>query len=143
MKIFKLELIKDDLLDMIDEFKTGSCNSFFIKSLERNINKELDLSDNQFSVLYYMASILKMRKEGTANVNTNVFDFPDMTYSTIQQRLYISLLLSKPDGEKFAKGSMEFSDEQYTDFNESLMRELLQMAQVASEVLNIDIKACI
>lgn len=148
MKIYKLNQIKSDIIDMISEFENES-NSFFLKSLQHTINANKELSNDQFAVLYYMASILRQTSEANAlssrrivvvdTSNFELFDYPGMTYTFIQQRLYISLILSKPNGKAFIEGSSEFSDAEYEEMNGKIMDEIKDMAYIAGRVLNIDL----
>lgn len=122
-----------------------------IEELKKVIEFNKELNNEQFAILYYSVALVEslyMQKEPKVLIATpeairyNLDDYEDglksKLYADLKQKLYITLILTKPNGYEFATGSLKYSDEEYTEMQNKIMNEISDMKDVASKILNIN-----
>lgn len=153
MKIYKL---RDEKKRLYREAIRDFINTADIKDIDcmcRAIEHNKSLTIEEFGILYYAVAYKRQRyltaepKVVVATmdaVNNGAVDtFEDSLkskkYEELLQDLYITLALSLPDGELYCKGDLRFTEEQYEERRNLIMRQIEELAPVASKVLGIKV----
>lgn len=123
----------------------------YIEDLKKAIEFNKELTDVQFATLYYAVALVEslyMQKEPKVLIATpesikrNLDDYEDglksKLYGDLKQKLYITLILTKPNGYEFATGSLKYTDQEYAEMQNKIMNEIAAMIELASETLNIN-----
>ena len=153
MKIYKL---RDEKKRLYREAIKDFINTADIKDIDcicRAIEHNKNLTIEEFGVLYYAVAYKEQRYltaepkivVATMNaVNDGVVERFEETlrskaYGELLQDLYITLALSLPDGELYCKGDLRFTEEQYEERRNLIMKQIEELAPVASKVLGVQL----
>ncbi|MGN4528487.1 hypothetical protein ACTFQL_27660 [Bacillus cereus group sp. MYBK44-1] len=116
----------------------------FWDELKRAVIMNHPLDYNQFSALYYATAlcytaVVKNQPEivimSLEDVNRmdEIENSLHNPYEDLLQNLYITLALTKTNGRKFAEDSLEFSEEEYKEFDTKIRNELAEEAKRTAE----------
>lgn len=156
MKIWNLKKIKDDVNAMIALFKNNNADIGYLTELQKavNFNKDIDVID--CATLFMLASVCEqVALTNEPSILVSVMEDLDMSldvfekslkspvYSEIKQNMYITLILSKPNGRKFAEGSLEFSDEEYKSFDNAIREEIAKQVEEINKRTGLNLNAII
>lgn len=156
MKIWNLKKIKDDVNAMIALFKNNNADIGYLTELQKavNFNKDIDVID--CATLFMLASVCEqVALTNEPNILISAMEDLDMSldifqkslkspvYSEIKQNMYITLILSKPNGRKFAEGSLEFSDEEYRAFDNAIREEISNQVSEVNKRTGLNLNAII
>lgn len=156
MKIWNLKKIKDDVNAMIALFKNNNADIGYLTELQKavNFNKDIDVID--CATLFMLASVCEqVALTNEPSILVSVMEELDMSldvfekslkspvYSEIKQNMYITLILSKPNGRKFAEGSLEFSDEEYKSFDNAIREEIAKQVEEINKRTGLNLNAII
>lgn len=156
MKIWNLKKIKDDVNAMIALFKNNNADIGYLTELQKavNFNKDIDVID--CATLFMLASVCEqVALTNEPNILISAMEDLDMSldifqkslkspvYSEIKQNMYITLILSKPNGRKFAEGSLEFSDEEYKSFDNAIREEISNQVSEVNKRTGLNLNAII
>ena len=156
MKIWNVNKIKNDVNSMIALFKSEKADIGYLTKLQKavNFNKDIDVVD--CATLFMLASVceqITLTKE--PNILVSVMEDLDKSldvfqkslkspiYSEIKQNMYITLILSKPNGRKFAEGSLEFSDEEYKSFDNAIREEIAKQVEEINKRTGLKLNAIV
>lgn len=156
MKIWNLKKIKDDVNAMIALFKNNNADIGYLTELQKavNFNKDIDVID--CATLFMLASVCEqVALTNEPSILVSVMEELDMSldvfekslkspvYSEIKQNMYITLILTKPNGRKFAEGSLEFSDEEYKSFDNAIREEIAKQVEEINKRTGLNLNAII
>lgn len=156
MKIWNVNKIKNDVNAMIALFKNDNADIGYLIELQKavNFNKDIDVVD--CATLFMLASVCEqVALTNEPSILVSVMEDLDMSldvfekslkspvYSEIKQNMYITLILSKPNGRKFAEGSLEFSDEEYRAFDNAIREEIAKQVSEVNRRTGLKLNAII
>jgi hypothetical protein len=139
---------------MITFFKDGKSDVGYLTELQQkvNFNKNIDVVD--CSVIFMLASLCEqMAIDQEPNVLITVMEDLDYLldtyekglmspiYAEIKQNMYITLVLSKPNGREFAEGSLKYTEEEYTAFDYAIRKEIADQVQEVSQKIGLNLNA--
>lgn len=153
MKIFKL---RDNKKRLYREAIRDFINTADIKDIDclcRAIETNKSLTMEEYGALYYAVAhrrqsyltaeprvIIATMDAINAGAVENFEDtLKSKQYEELLTDLYITLALSLPDGELYCKGDLRFTEEQYKERHSEIMRQIIELAPVASKILGIEV----
>lgn len=156
MKIWKLNKMKDDVNKMIALFKTEHADIGYLTKLQQavNFNKDIDVVD--CSTLFMLATVCEqVAITEEPNILISVMDDLDKSmemfekslvspvYSDIKQNMYITLILSKPNGKEFAEGSLKYTEEEYKVFDTAIRKEIADQVEEVNKRTGLRLNAIV
>lgn len=156
MKIWNVNKIKNDVNAMIALFKNNNADIGYLTELQKavNFNKDIDVID--CATLFMLASVCEqVALTNEPNILISAMEDLDMSldifqkslkspvYSEIKQNMYITLILSKPNGLKFAEGSLEFTNEEYNTFDKAIREEISNQVSEVNKRTGLNLNAII
>lgn len=154
MKIFKLRDIKKRYYREAIRAFIDTADIKDIDSLCRAVEFNKSLTMEEYGAIYYAVAHMRQRYL-TAEprvvvatmdaINAGAVDkFEDTLkskqYEELLTDLYITLALSLPNGELYCKGDLRFTEGQYEERRNEIMRQITELAPVASKILGVELK---
>ncbi|WP_078555698.1 hypothetical protein [Bacillus alkalicellulosilyticus] len=105
--------------------KVQGTDSFW-NDLQLKIEKKQEITFQEYAALYYGASFVVKSEEEKG--------LPEM--ATVSERFVLDLyvtLLAESGGEEFFEGTDEYTDEEYEQFSQAMINEVIEMKIVAEK----------
>lgn len=155
MKIWNANKMKDDVNKMLSFFKNGNADINYLTKLQQKVNFNKDIDVVECSTIFLLASVCEQiaisKEPNLAIMSIDDIEALDkfenkltsQIYANIKQNMYITLILSKPNGREFAEGSLKYSEEEYETFDKAIREELAEQVEVVNKLTGLKLNAII
>ena len=156
MKIWNINKMKNDINSMIALFKNEKSDIKYLTELQQKVNFNKDIDAIDCSTIFMLAGIceqIALTKEPNILIGVmddledalDVFEksLKSPIYGEIKQNMYITLILSKPNGREFAEGSLKYSEEEYKAFDSAIRKEIVEQINEVNKLTGLKINPII
>ena len=150
MEIWNVEKIETTLNRVLTFVPKVAGTESFFDDLSQKTLLHNPINEEEFAVLYFSSIYIYNSKAGGPDIVVNEQDGVNRShaldellgmvqenheYKECVEKLQISLMLTKPNGEEFCERSTKFSEEEYEEFRQKIYNELISLRDIAANYI--------